>query len=148
MRWVVDSLVDAAQWVQWLRHTRHEPPTINEQQLDEIRQYQLKSLVAAADQRWASKPSFMDSPDKQQPVPAIGMRDPAGNLGQTEPEEKEGVRNAVGSPQEVRDNMEGKPYDKGRFKGDTKEPPWKGQDGIFREEQQPQAWTPKSARRR
>ena len=26
-----------AQWMQWLRHTRPEPPSINEQQLDEIR---------------------------------------------------------------------------------------------------------------
>ena len=51
-----------ASWMQWLRHTRHEAPTINEQQLDEIRQAKMKLLAAQADARWASKPSYLDYP--------------------------------------------------------------------------------------
>lgn len=57
-----------AQWHQWLRHVREHPPSIQEQQQDLVRQAQIKELARLADERWASKPSFLDKP-KTQPVP-------------------------------------------------------------------------------
>jgi NADH dehydrogenase [ubiquinone] 1 alpha subcomplex assembly factor 2 len=50
------------QWHQWLRHTRIEPPSLNEQSQDLIRQENLKVLAAQADARWAAKPSFLNQP--------------------------------------------------------------------------------------
>ncbi|KAL1616976.1 hypothetical protein SLS56_011196 [Neofusicoccum ribis] len=138
------------QWIQWLRHTRANPPTISEQQLDEIRQVQLKQLAAEADARWAAKPSALDPLPQPRPHPQLNSRDPAGHAPQTEPEEREGVRNAVGSPGEVEASAQAKEnVDKGKFKGNTKEkapPPW--QEPKSSQEWQPDSWTPKPAARR
>lgn len=136
-------------WMQWLRHTRTEAPSIPEQKTELIRQERIRLLAAQADERWKSKPSVLDRPDKQQPPPALGLKDPGGYAPQTEPEDKQGVRNAAGTPQEVIENVEGKEHDKGRFKGETKQktkedPPWM-QKSV---EWQPEPWNPQPARRR
>ncbi|KAJ9667740.1 hypothetical protein H2201_002275 [Coniosporium apollinis] len=136
----------APQWIQWLRHTRYDPPSIAEQQLDEIRQHQMKELAAAADQRWASKSSALDPPSKQQPLLPLRPRDPAGDAPQTEPEQNEGVTNMAASPEEVVKSAEGEDVDKGRFKGETREPPWKGEKAAPQEEYK--SWTPSAAKRR
>ncbi|KAM0799025.1 hypothetical protein BDR22DRAFT_349101 [Usnea florida] len=47
-------------WHQWLRGTRSTPPSLPEQIQDVQRQRELKRLVAAADARWAAKPSVLD----------------------------------------------------------------------------------------
>jgi NADH dehydrogenase [ubiquinone] 1 alpha subcomplex assembly factor 2 len=62
--------------MQWLRHTRFDPPTVAEQHQDLIRQERMKTLAAQADARWASKASALDAPDKQQPVQMLQSRDP------------------------------------------------------------------------
>lgn len=113
----------------------------------------MRQLAAEADARWASVPSFLDSPDKQQPAPAIGLNDDAGYMhgNQTEPTENEGVRSATGSQSEVDASTEGRTADEGRFKGKTKDkeanpwkqPPRKGPG----EDWQPQAWSPGVQRR-
>ncbi|KAJ5871412.1 uncharacterized protein N7529_003765 [Penicillium soppii] len=54
------------QWHQWLRHVREHPPSIQEQQQDLVRQAQIKQLARLADERWASKPSYLDKPKNQQ----------------------------------------------------------------------------------
>lgn len=112
----------------------------------------MKYLAAKADERWASVPSFLDSPDKQQPAPAIGVKDPGGYVEQTEPTKNEGVRSAVGDAHEVQKSSEGQPTDEGRFKGkakDTKENPWKKtQRGGPGEGWQPDSWSPGVASRR
>ncbi|CAG8325817.1 unnamed protein product [Penicillium nalgiovense] len=58
------------QWHQWLRHVRQHPPSIQEQQQDLIRQAQIKQLARLADERWASKASYLDKPKTQQQPPA------------------------------------------------------------------------------
>ncbi|KAJ5814819.1 NADH:ubiquinone oxidoreductase 17.2kDa subunit [Penicillium riverlandense] len=63
------------QWHQWLRHVREHPPSIEEQQQDLVRQAQIKQLARLADERWASKPSFLDKPQTQQPSPATNATD-------------------------------------------------------------------------
>lgn len=60
-----------AQWHQWLRYVRPEPPSIEEQQRDLVRQAQIKKLAEIADQKWAAKPSFLDKPQTSSPAPAL-----------------------------------------------------------------------------
>ena len=66
--------------MQWLRHTRFEPPTIQEQQQELQRQANIKLLAARADARWAAKPSALDAPDKQQPIQMLESRDPKSDV--------------------------------------------------------------------
>ncbi|KAL2357753.1 hypothetical protein BJ546DRAFT_946419 [Cryomyces antarcticus] len=146
------------QWHQWLRHTRGAPPSLEEQQYDVSRQAQLKYLAQKADERWASAPSFLDAPSKQQPEPAIGVNDPGGYAPQTEPEAKQGVRSVVGTAEEVREAADGMEVDKGRFRGETREMPrrkeareenpFKVQRGGPSENWEPAAWSPGVAKRR
>ncbi|KAF2156082.1 hypothetical protein K461DRAFT_318701 [Myriangium duriaei CBS 260.36] len=140
------------QWHQWLRHTRTDAPSVQEQQFDLIRQDRVKQLAAEADARWASQPSFLDAPTKQQPAPAIGVKDPGGYIQQTEPTETEGVRSAVGSPEEVAGSTQGRPKDEGKFKGKAKDkgssPFKRPQQGAPGEGWQPQSWSPNSASKR
>ncbi|PRT55505.1 NADH-ubiquinone oxidoreductase assembly factor N7BML [Wickerhamiella sorbophila] len=44
------------QWMQWLRHARPHPPTLEELIADQRRQQQLKLLAQQADQRWNQIP--------------------------------------------------------------------------------------------
>jgi NADH dehydrogenase [ubiquinone] 1 alpha subcomplex assembly factor 2 len=63
------------QWHQWLRHTRSDPPALDEQQGDLVRQARMKRLAAEADARWEAKPRVMEGPavrrKLQQPAPAL-----------------------------------------------------------------------------
>ncbi|KAI0586581.1 NDUFA12 domain-containing protein [Pyrenophora tritici-repentis] len=72
-------------WMQWLRHTRFEPPTVDEQHQDLIRQARIKQLAAQADARWAEKPSALDAPDKQQPMQMLQSKDPDSGVTQMNP---------------------------------------------------------------
>lgn len=154
------------QWHQWLRHTRDDPPSLTEQSRDLVRQEQLKLLAAEADARWAAKPSFLDAPNKQQPLPAIGVKDPGGYAPPTGPPEKEGIRNAVGGglgdnvrgskktmkdlleSEEVPDiSLETQPTDKHEYSTiptskPPKEDPWKKARGGPSEGWKPKAWNP------
>ena len=57
-------------WHQWLRYTRHEPPTLQEQSADVMRQSQLKQNAMLADARWAAKAKYIESPKPQATKPA------------------------------------------------------------------------------
>ncbi|KAF2674823.1 hypothetical protein BT63DRAFT_21488 [Microthyrium microscopicum] len=59
----------APQWIQWLRHTRRDPPSIQEQQMDVVRQERMKVLAAEADAKWAAKDSYLEMP-AQAPTPS------------------------------------------------------------------------------
>lgn len=48
---------------------------MEEQRQDLIRQAQIKQLAQLADERWASKPSFLDKPKPQQPAPATQINE-------------------------------------------------------------------------
>lgn len=92
-----------------------------------LRQQQLKQLAAAADQRWAEKPSYLDKPeDTGQVGPQLRPRDPAGYVPQTESEERQGVMNAAKSDEEQQALARGEDVDQGRFKGASREPPREG----------------------
>lgn len=141
-------LTSVAQWIQWLRHTRTDPPTIQEQRLDQTRQLQLKQLAAEADRRWAEKPSFLDPPSKQQPSLDHQTNDPAGYVGQTEPERRQGVSNLSAAPDELQEGAQGQDIKKSRFRGDTKDNRRRSSAFSTTQDAQPDAWAPQTSRRR
>lgn len=63
------------QWHQWLRYVRQEPPSLEEQRRDVIRQVQIKKLAQIADAKWAAKPSLLDRPQTQSPNPVTRTSD-------------------------------------------------------------------------
>lgn len=125
-----------AQWHQWLRYVRHEPPSIEEQQQDILRQQQLKQLARLADERWASKPSYLDKPQTQQPGPATRASDLTTRPGvaQEQPDQAS-VRNAVG-------NQKGSGTTTTTVKN-----PWARETGAPSENWQPESWTPTASQR-
>jgi NADH dehydrogenase [ubiquinone] 1 alpha subcomplex assembly factor 2 len=136
-----------ASWIQWLRHTRHEAPTINEQQLDEIRQAQVKQLAAQADARWASKPSYLVAPSKSATFAPVGP-------GHTSPIDKSGTKEAESGPI-LHAQLAEKPVieverqDGTRTKRARKEVRWEELTlGKSDGGPQPQPWAPRSVKRR
>ena len=94
----------------------------------------MKQLARVADERWASKPSYLDRPAQQQPVPATMPRDRGGYVPPSEPAGIQGVRNAVEGPEKQRESEEEpNPYHRSR--------------GGPSEGWQPNAWTPGAAKR-
>ncbi|KAH9874736.1 hypothetical protein IAQ61_003926 [Plenodomus lingam] len=77
-------------WMQWLRHIRHEPPSVAEQRLDLQRQERIKQLAAQADARWAAKPSALDAPDTGQPVQMLQSRDSERGVAQVDAQQQGG----------------------------------------------------------
>lgn len=118
-----------------------------------MRQQQLKHLAAAADARWASKPSVMDKPRRANQELAVG--DGEGAMGGI------GVRGESGRPlangetgdmikqqgQEIGDPAtEGQEI--GRQRRGKEENPWTRQGkGPAGEDYQPEAWPPGSVRK-
>ncbi|KAJ5779641.1 NADH:ubiquinone oxidoreductase 17.2kDa subunit [Penicillium paradoxum] len=127
------------QWHQWLRHVRQHPPSLEEQRQDLVRQAQIKQLARLADERWASKASFLDKPKTHQPVPPIqaneaGLNPPSVNAApaQQAPVSPNTAPKANPAPAEPKTQ---------------KENPWaKANTTNPGEEWQPDAWSPSSKR--
>ncbi|KAF4455132.1 hypothetical protein F53441_2452 [Fusarium austroafricanum] len=64
------SVKVSPQWHQWLRHTREEPPSIEEQHSDVMRRVRMQKLAAEADARWEAKPRVMEAPQAA-PAPLL-----------------------------------------------------------------------------
>ncbi|AEO58027.1 hypothetical protein MYCTH_2304985 [Thermothelomyces thermophilus ATCC 42464] len=65
-------------WHQWLRHTRADPPSLDEQRAEVARQERIKRLAAEADARWEAKPRVMeDGAGAARRAAALGARAPA-----------------------------------------------------------------------
>jgi NADH dehydrogenase [ubiquinone] 1 alpha subcomplex assembly factor 2 len=162
----VSSQISPA-WHQWLRHTRRDPPSLQEQQQDLVRQEQLKVLAAQADARWAEKPSYLDAPGREggQPVPALRVNDPGGYNQETRPDNQapapattiESTFPSPNSPIETqtpdipRHPLTGRAQRVSESTADKqekekeKDDPWKKHArGGPSEEWQPQAWDPSS----
>ena len=103
---------------------------MQEQELDLQRQASMARLAQLADERWASKPSLLDGPELMHSEPEMKVRDPGG-YAQAADERRQGVKNAVGSAEEVIQK---------------KTSPWaaKGR-GAAGEDWQPQVWDPNMA---
>lgn len=99
----------APSWHQWLKQTRVEAPSIQEQVADVQRIQQLQVNARLADARWEAKPRYIEKPktgDGQvsaqrktfggvDEVKADGPTAVGGEMPRTEPEWKEGVRRGV-----------------------------------------------------
>ncbi|KAJ9615000.1 hypothetical protein H2200_001074 [Cladophialophora chaetospira] len=133
-RATLSSLSDvqiSPQWHQWLRYTRNDPPSMQEQAADIQRQAQLKIGAKLADERWAAKAKYIEKPK-----PAATLRlsgDPELDRIQAEndpsqPPRSEKMMNRVAS----NDNL---------AKGEDKTTTNPGSTWT------PEAWTPGPARR-
>ena len=110
-----------AQWHQWLRYTRSNPPSVAEQYADVQRLTQLKQLAQLADERWASKPSYLDAPETtSQPAPTTLPKDGGGYVGDNRAE----AAAAIG------------------VRGPKAENPWNANRGGPSEKWQPESWKP------
>lgn len=151
------------QWIQWLRHTRTEAPSLTEQSQDIVRQERLKILAAQADQRWNDKASVLDAPGNMrgQPLPAIGIdmahskSTQASMIGENGT--SSGVTSVVDDTTELESASNEAPQDtpqptatrENARPKDTVEDPWKKAQGGPSEQWQPQTWTSgKAAARR
>ncbi|RMZ74471.1 hypothetical protein GMOD_00003516 [Pyrenophora seminiperda CCB06] len=146
-------------WMQWLRHTRFEPPTITEQHQDLMRQARMKQLAAQADARWAETPSALDAPDKQQPMQMLQSRDPDSGLTQmnldqevrdeaarqVEPEHISPDPPVPAQAAAVEDDAPDATPRK-RMRKEPKDTPWK--QAAQSQDWQPQGWSPAPAKRR
>ncbi|KAL7923883.1 hypothetical protein ACQKWADRAFT_288137 [Trichoderma austrokoningii] len=111
------------QWHQWLRHTRREAPTLDEQRAELVRQERMKLLAAEADARWEAKPRVMEAPRE----PA--RRLPLAEEGQTTTEKKR--------PSEAAEHEQ--------EKVDAKDPWARAKAQGPGENWQPTAWNPTAA---
>ncbi|KAK0722968.1 hypothetical protein B0T26DRAFT_750300 [Lasiosphaeria miniovina] len=148
-------------WHQWLRHTRHDPPSLAEQRGDVARQARMKVLAAQADARWAAKPSLLDAlPRRQAPLPAFSPRPPVAaphqEQQQQQPEPTESA--AAGAPVDSSTSETAPPprQDTWRKMQQDAKPapaaapgpdPWKKARGGPGEAWQPQAWSPGSPKK-
>ncbi|KAB8224664.1 hypothetical protein BDV33DRAFT_165148 [Aspergillus novoparasiticus] len=124
------------QWHQWLRYVRAEPPSVQEQQQDVLRQIQIKQLARLADERWASKPSYLDMPQNKQPEPATQTTD--------------ATTNASAQANNAHENTATTPEPKDTDHVETpatKNDPWAAARGAPSQDWQPQSWTPKPSQR-
>ena len=111
------------------------------------RQRDLKQLAAAADARWAAKPSVLDKPRRGNLEVRVGDGEVEGTVGRRWEEEHRG------GPVEGMDKerSEGKEREREGERGEQvkkgKENPWARQRGSAGEGWQPEAWTPGSVKR-
>lgn len=145
--------------MQWLRHTRFEPPSIAEQRQDQLRQERMKLLAAQADARWAAKPSALDAPDKQQPAHMLRSRDPdsASSHSPLQPQSTDSPGMSVADsqqmpqdpPEPATSNDAPTLTTRKRMKKEPKDSPWKTlAQGNPGQDWQPQGWSPPPAKRR
>lgn len=130
---VFDSI---AQWHQWLRYVREHPPSLEEQQQDLIRQAQIKQLARLADERWASKPSFLDKPKTQQSPLPTGASQPSMSPTTESPQDVSAPATSSSMPKPAAAKPE-----------PPKDDPWaKANSGNPGDTWQPESWTPSSKR--
>ncbi|KAL6871090.1 hypothetical protein J3F83DRAFT_734213 [Trichoderma novae-zelandiae] len=123
------------QWHQWLRHTRREPPSLDEQRAEAVRQERIKLLAAQADARWEAKPRVMEDPAG--PGPARGLPLAAGDI-------KVKAAGADTQPAQLRGAESEKPRAKAK---QVEEDPWARATAQGPGEKwQPTAWDPSAAK--
>lgn len=133
-----------AQWHQWLRYVRQHPPSIEEQQHDLIRQAQIKKLARLADERWASKPSFLDKPQSQQPAPATQTNDATLNPSTNNSTRDTATSTVSGT--ETGPKSEQITPKANTVSAENTEDPWAKARSGSSEDWQPESWIPTSKR--
>ncbi|KAH8909861.1 hypothetical protein BR93DRAFT_924868 [Coniochaeta sp. PMI_546] len=154
------EVVVSPAWHQWLRHTRHEPPSVDEQTAELLRQERIKYLAAQADARWAARPSVLDGPELGQAVPALrtprrnDAAKPAGTLAEDVRESMSSGRRPDEEPRSSRKETRGVSQEEEEEKVRTGKPPvadnpWKqATTGAPGQNWQPKGWNPSAAEKR
>ena len=101
----------------------------------------MKYLARVADEKWTSKPSYLDRPQEQQPGPATQSHNPAYHAGGSFQPEKEGVRSAVGTEAEL-EQLKKKANKKKKAPN-----PWEKETGNPGDKWEPESWTPPPSNR-
>ncbi|PTB67460.1 hypothetical protein BBK36DRAFT_1116397 [Trichoderma citrinoviride] len=147
----LSSVKVSPQWHQWLRHARREPPSLDEQRAEAVRQERIKLLAAQADARWEAKPRVMEDP--LQPMARERQRLPLAA------DEGAGVKAADATaettttttntePAQSNKAESEKPKPKARIKQDVKDPWARAVPQAPGEKWQPTAWDPSAAKTR
>ncbi|KAK5957443.1 hypothetical protein OHC33_001817 [Knufia fluminis] len=132
-------------WHQWLRHTRADAPSMQEQEGDVMRQIQLKEGARLADARWESKKRYIETPAREKDEGVTGTRGHEAQRRVSEEVRRGMERGLGGRPEEVVGDVK---------KAEQKPDPWE----VERQKQkntasnpgggfQPEAWTPPPRRR-
>lgn len=120
------------QWHQWLRHTRPEAPSMEEQQSDIMRQVQLKHNARLADERWAAKARYIEKPKPNpQPMLAGDVRIDAGKQ-HLEGDDSPSAKKTPGMKDPIED-----PFEKAKQLGINPSTAY-----------EPEGWTPGATRKR
>ncbi|KAL5046892.1 hypothetical protein BDW71DRAFT_61181 [Aspergillus fruticulosus] len=117
------------QWHQWLRYVRAEPPSIQEQQEDLLRQQRIQLLADMHKKKWEAEQARLDAPTTQQPGPATQTNDPTLNA----------ASNAPGSEPKLQRNDQAQDQ--------AKEDPFFRLKDAPGEKWEPEPWTPKPSKR-
>ncbi|KAI9166826.1 NADH-ubiquinone oxidoreductase assembly factor [Paramyrothecium foliicola] len=123
------------QWHQWLRHTREDPPALEEQRGDVVRRARMKVLAAEADARWEAKPRVMEDPmattanrpELQQPAPPL---------------------NTTGGERDVRSDGQTAAQERNKSAQEAEDPWAKAKARGPGESWQPNAWDPTAPKKR
>jgi NADH dehydrogenase [ubiquinone] 1 alpha subcomplex assembly factor 2 len=135
------------QWLQWLRHTRQHPPTLDEQQLDLMRQQNMKVLAARADERWRNAPSMLDRPETAQPEGTLRVEVGEGPTSNRDYPVERGVKRMDLNVEDVEDAKEKIDVQyKTPVKSREKENFGGSRHGNPGDEWQPEAWSPRKAK--
>ncbi|KAM0463773.1 hypothetical protein ACHAO4_000496 [Trichoderma viride] len=121
------------QWHQWLRYTRREAPTMEEQRAELVRQERMKLLAAEADARWEAKPRVMEAPRGEEEE---ARRLPLAEERAQQPVEEEDTKAKEKPSQAAKQEGE---------KVDAKDPWARAKAQGPGENWQPKAWTPTAA---
>ena len=116
--------------------------------MDEMRQENIKRLAAAADERWASAPSFLDRPEATAPEPAQLPNDSIPSLDNVEADGNNSAKEndrAARPLQETATTIRTGPGPVKEQRKPEKSSPWAESDAT--KERQPDSWRPKSAKR-
>ncbi|KAF1733859.1 NADH-ubiquinone oxidoreductase assembly factor N7BML [Beauveria bassiana] len=128
-------------WHQWLRYTRRDPPSLDEQRGDVVRRARMKQLAADADARWAAKPRVMEDPLPRQQAALPTATEAATMTTKTSAQEPVTLRaESKQKAKTQRDEAE----DGAEEAVDPKDPWKQARTRGPSEEWQPQAWSPKS----
>ncbi|KAM3534170.1 hypothetical protein MY4038_002560 [Beauveria bassiana] len=137
-------------WHQWLRYTRRDPPSLDEQRGDVVRRARMKQLAADADARWAAKPRVMEDP-----LPGQKAALPTAAAAAAAAAEEEAATMTTKTSAQEPVTLRAESKQKGKTLRDEAEDgaeeavdpkdPWKqARTRRPSEEWQPQAWSPKS----
>jgi NADH dehydrogenase [ubiquinone] 1 alpha subcomplex assembly factor 2 len=130
------------QWVQWLRQTRRDPPSLEEQQQDVVRQQNMKILASQADARWLAKPSYLVAPAQQSPTVHEDLQSIAAKMLPSGPRTQRTNQRTVVRQEDAEQRQDATSAQEISKHGQV-ESLWKSS-----KKDEPEAWSPKTAKRR